>query len=191
MGPISYIGPKTSRAARDRPELNPRRNQPSRHRRSIAGAAAATTKIVRRKATHGRDKHGAPCAIVRQQVARTSGDNRPAIIARPASSIAQTAPTTCISGRPPCFRSRGQHSHMADNASIQQRATVRPPRSNRAANAQTACQRVASNARPAVQHWSAIARPTRGCLRTSARGGAPPCAAAPWPFPKILWIDPI
>ncbi|KZV37427.1 hypothetical protein F511_12445 [Dorcoceras hygrometricum] len=43
-GPISHIGPKTSRAARDRPEPNPRRNQPSRHCWSIAGAAAATTK---------------------------------------------------------------------------------------------------------------------------------------------------
>ncbi|KZV28667.1 hypothetical protein F511_30680 [Dorcoceras hygrometricum] len=40
MGSISHTGPKTSRAARDRPELNPRRNQPSRHRRRLAGAAA-------------------------------------------------------------------------------------------------------------------------------------------------------
>ncbi|KZV26215.1 hypothetical protein F511_44715 [Dorcoceras hygrometricum] len=30
---MSNIGPKTSRAARDRPELSPRRIQPSRHRR--------------------------------------------------------------------------------------------------------------------------------------------------------------
>ncbi|KZV25153.1 hypothetical protein F511_10414 [Dorcoceras hygrometricum] len=35
MGPISHTGPKTSRAARDRPELKPRRNQTSRH--DIAG----------------------------------------------------------------------------------------------------------------------------------------------------------
>ncbi|KZV50081.1 crooked neck-like protein 1 [Dorcoceras hygrometricum] len=36
--PTSCTGPKTSRAARDRPEPNPRRNQTSRH--DIAGAAA-------------------------------------------------------------------------------------------------------------------------------------------------------
>ncbi|KZV51874.1 conserved oligomeric Golgi complex subunit 3-like [Dorcoceras hygrometricum] len=52
-GTISHTGPKTSRAARDRPEPNPRRNQPSRHRRSFAGAAAGRRppprKIARRK----------------------------------------------------------------------------------------------------------------------------------------------
>ncbi|KZV49931.1 hypothetical protein F511_20689 [Dorcoceras hygrometricum] len=36
---MSHIGPKTSRAARDRPEPNPRRNQPSRHRRIFFGAS--------------------------------------------------------------------------------------------------------------------------------------------------------
>ncbi|KZV56837.1 hypothetical protein F511_20077 [Dorcoceras hygrometricum] len=52
-GPTSRIGPKTSRAARDRPEPNPRRNQTSRHdiagdspehRRSGGRPAAATNK---------------------------------------------------------------------------------------------------------------------------------------------------
>ncbi|KZT75531.1 nucleobase-ascorbate transporter 12 [Dorcoceras hygrometricum] len=49
MGPISHTGPKTSRAARDGPEPNPRRNQTSRYdiagdspeRRSAGGAATA------------------------------------------------------------------------------------------------------------------------------------------------------
>ncbi|KZV27762.1 hypothetical protein F511_32987 [Dorcoceras hygrometricum] len=66
-GPISNIGPKTSRAARDRPEQNPRKKSavttsPEHHR-----AAAATTKNARgAKATHGRDKRDAPLDIVRQ-----------------------------------------------------------------------------------------------------------------------------
>ncbi|KZV18402.1 hypothetical protein F511_19178 [Dorcoceras hygrometricum] len=37
MGPISHTGPKTSRAARDRSEPKPRRNQTSLH--DIAGAS--------------------------------------------------------------------------------------------------------------------------------------------------------
>ncbi|KZV41850.1 hypothetical protein F511_29050 [Dorcoceras hygrometricum] len=67
-GPISHTGPKTSRAARDRPEPKPRRNQPSRHRRSFAGAAAgrrrrhtkdrtAAARDVAPSATHGRAQH--------------------------------------------------------------------------------------------------------------------------------------
>ncbi|KZT76981.1 hypothetical protein F511_45995 [Dorcoceras hygrometricum] len=56
MGPTSHIGPKTSRAARDRPEPNPRRNQPSRHRRSggatrnFARRPRATSRQARRTA---------------------------------------------------------------------------------------------------------------------------------------------
>ncbi|KZV35213.1 hypothetical protein F511_43644 [Dorcoceras hygrometricum] len=57
-GPTSNIGPKTSRAARDRPEQSPRRIQPSRHRRSLAGATAGggatTTKKSRRQRTKPR-----------------------------------------------------------------------------------------------------------------------------------------
>ncbi|KZV38935.1 hypothetical protein F511_17011 [Dorcoceras hygrometricum] len=56
MGPISYIGPKNSRAARDRPEHNPRKIQPSRHRRTFAGRRPAGGRhhefCARRKATH-------------------------------------------------------------------------------------------------------------------------------------------
>ncbi|KZT76301.1 hypothetical protein F511_46675 [Dorcoceras hygrometricum] len=78
MGPISYIGPKTSRPSRDRPELNPTRNQPSRHRRRISGAAEAGggrhhENRAWRKATHGRDKRGAPCAIKSREPAETIG----------------------------------------------------------------------------------------------------------------------
>ncbi|KZV16941.1 hypothetical protein F511_18862 [Dorcoceras hygrometricum] len=60
MGPISYISPKTSRAARDRPELN--LEGISRH--DIAGASPGGDRhhenFTRREATHGRDKRGAP-----------------------------------------------------------------------------------------------------------------------------------
>ncbi|KZV38801.1 hypothetical protein F511_20340 [Dorcoceras hygrometricum] len=58
MGPILNIGPKTSRAARDRPELNPRRNQPSRHRRSIAGRRPPSRNSVRRMTARCRAKRG-------------------------------------------------------------------------------------------------------------------------------------
>ncbi|KZV46822.1 mechanosensitive ion channel protein 10-like [Dorcoceras hygrometricum] len=59
MGPISYIGPKTSRAARDRPELNPRRNEPSRHRRSITGRRPPPPSCAGRKAARCRAKRDA------------------------------------------------------------------------------------------------------------------------------------
>ncbi|KZV21038.1 hypothetical protein F511_09292 [Dorcoceras hygrometricum] len=51
MGPISNIDPKISRAARDRPEQNPRRNQPSRHLWSFAGATAPHEKSRRQRKT--------------------------------------------------------------------------------------------------------------------------------------------
>ncbi|KZV47996.1 hypothetical protein F511_22229 [Dorcoceras hygrometricum] len=55
MGLISNIGPKTSRDARDRPELNPRK-QTSHH--DITGASPDGGR--RQQIARGRDKRGAP-----------------------------------------------------------------------------------------------------------------------------------
>ncbi|KZV53593.1 hypothetical protein F511_25511 [Dorcoceras hygrometricum] len=74
MGPISYIGPKTSRAARERPELN----LEGINRHDIAGASSGDGRHHENRAAaqghaRGRDKHGAPCAIVAQRRAAARG----------------------------------------------------------------------------------------------------------------------
>ncbi|KZV50496.1 hypothetical protein F511_07765 [Dorcoceras hygrometricum] len=69
---MSYTGPKTSRAARDRAEQNPRRIQPSRHRRSITGAAPAAPpprKISRRQRTTPRQARRAAARKRRAPIA--------------------------------------------------------------------------------------------------------------------------
>ncbi|KZV36157.1 hypothetical protein F511_20289 [Dorcoceras hygrometricum] len=92
MGPISYIGPKTSRAARDRPELNPRRNQPSRHRRSIAGRHIGRPSCLRlhgqraHKAANDQLPHATSGRRTAQQFARAVSSDRP--------SSAQRRPTS-------------------------------------------------------------------------------------------------
>ncbi|KZV41659.1 hypothetical protein F511_21520 [Dorcoceras hygrometricum] len=53
MGPISYIGPKTSRAARDRPEQNPRKNSAVTISPEHHWGAAATNKS---RAAQGRSR---------------------------------------------------------------------------------------------------------------------------------------
>ncbi|KZV36901.1 transcription factor HBP-1a [Dorcoceras hygrometricum] len=71
MGPISYTGPKTSRAARDRPEPNPTRNQPSRHRRNFSGAAACRRRR-HHKTRGGSARDAAPSATQRRaQITRS------------------------------------------------------------------------------------------------------------------------
>ncbi|KZV13765.1 mechanosensitive ion channel protein 10-like [Dorcoceras hygrometricum] len=71
-GPISHTGPKTSRAARDRPKPNPRRNQPSRHRRSSGRPAAAPPS----KSRGAKDMLG-------RNIARASVDHGATICATP------------------------------------------------------------------------------------------------------------
>ncbi|KZV23998.1 hypothetical protein F511_19308 [Dorcoceras hygrometricum] len=85
-GPDIEYWPENSRAARDRPEQNPRRIQPSRHPRSFTGcrplAAAATHEIRARQprnvapsAKHGRAQHRAK----REARPRATSARRPAI----------------------------------------------------------------------------------------------------------------
>ncbi|KZV37651.1 hypothetical protein F511_03957 [Dorcoceras hygrometricum] len=123
-GPISNIGPKTSRAARDRPELNPRRNQPSRHRRSITGrrpAAAAATHEIRAQqprnvapsATHGRTQHRAPSDHHRPPCSATSA--RHPAIERPIF-VRHRAASAWRSGRSSCAIVRGRGDLRAPRA---------------------------------------------------------------------------
>ncbi|KZV41688.1 Leucine Rich Repeat family protein [Dorcoceras hygrometricum] len=102
-GPISNTGPKTSRAARDRPEPNPRRIQPSRHRRS---GGATTKSHARRKATHA----AATSAALHRHRAPSRGAHRSANIApqRPAS-VAQPRPQ----GATAALQSRDKARHCA------------------------------------------------------------------------------
>ncbi|KZV17886.1 hypothetical protein F511_02733 [Dorcoceras hygrometricum] len=101
MGPISNIGPKTSQAARDRPELNPRK-QTSRH--DIAGrrphSAARSPQHVRRIA------HDAPTS-------GTSGGRQ----------IVQQL-------RPRLAAAAGLHARSSSNWLAQHRATLAQSSSN-------------------------------------------------------------
>ncbi|KZV45446.1 hypothetical protein F511_34796 [Dorcoceras hygrometricum] len=105
-GLISHIGPKTSRAARDRPDPNPRRNQTSRHdisgdspERRPAGGAATTRKTRGGgRATSRRARVlRAACiastsvALHAQHIAHSIGDRAPsdaALLRTPAASHA-------------------------------------------------------------------------------------------------------
>ncbi|KZV39391.1 hypothetical protein F511_23551 [Dorcoceras hygrometricum] len=129
MGPISHIGPKTSRAARDRPEPNPRRNQQSRHHRSFAGAAAAGGGATRNFARQPRDV--APSATHgRAQEAALSAH-------RPASSGAPHAPSspTSVSPEQPSTHVQRPISSRAAAEARDRRAPQRPISSRAAAEA--------------------------------------------------------
>ncbi|KZV38686.1 plastid-specific ribosomal protein 6 [Dorcoceras hygrometricum] len=120
MGPISNISPKTSRAARDRPELNPRINQPSRHRRSITGrrphgggrcqdiarGLAASCAAQPRNAM--RDQHISyassstqPCTII----GRPASDSSATIALDSGQPCATTAREATATNRQPCATS--------------------------------------------------------------------------------------
>ncbi|KZV13750.1 hypothetical protein F511_45088 [Dorcoceras hygrometricum] len=74
MGSISNIGPKTSRAARDRPELNPRK-QTSRH--DIAGASPDGGRrhhVACGARSHARRNACGAWRTMRQPVAHPEGD---------------------------------------------------------------------------------------------------------------------
>ncbi|KZV50857.1 hypothetical protein F511_25455 [Dorcoceras hygrometricum] len=75
MGPISNIGPKTSRAARDRPEHNPRRIQSSRHHRSIAGRRPPPRKSRGGSRTASRQAR----RTAARNVACPAGERRPVV----------------------------------------------------------------------------------------------------------------
>ncbi|KZV16926.1 hypothetical protein F511_30799 [Dorcoceras hygrometricum] len=102
MGPISNTGPKTSRAARDRPEQNPRRIQPS----DIAGASPDVGRRRRPPPT----KFACGCRATSRQARRTAACNvaRPMIIVdrRAAQPVHDVQPS---SGRSLCAIVRQAH----------------------------------------------------------------------------------
>ncbi|KZV32179.1 Armadillo-type fold domain containing protein [Dorcoceras hygrometricum] len=168
MGPISYIGPKTSRAARDRPEQNPRKKSAvtisPEHRR----AAPATTKNARgAKATHGRDKRGAR-RWIRQPVA-----HRPAIITRAALPSAghrranSDQPWRTASHRRPASQATSARSLPGQHAAV-----ARPARDQELS--------IVRQARNGVSHDE------RRCARTCAWwGGATAHGGGRWPTSKF------
>ncbi|KZV42856.1 hypothetical protein F511_13609 [Dorcoceras hygrometricum] len=177
-GPTSHTGPKTSRAARDRPEPNPRRNQPSRYRRSGGRPAAAPHENLRTAAARGvapSATHGRAISGAHRQP--SSHSHRPRLAAN------QRHPWRTAARRCATIRARRRlaiANPCAASAPIARRARKRMANMWPTGAASCGDHRPALAQRVAMPtgHCASIAR---GCLRTSARGGAPPCAAAPWP----------
>ncbi|KZV26993.1 hypothetical protein F511_17359 [Dorcoceras hygrometricum] len=186
-GPASHTGPKTSRAARDRPEPNPRRIQTSRH--DIAGAAAGRRpphekshgSRARRRAKRDarpRARSGAQRTSASQQW-RTScaivANQRVARAALPATSDARPA-AQHTHGR--ARRSARGGAHHRPNAARQARRSL-AQRSGQ--QARSGARRIGHDARQARKlgrrsrdKSAASARPARAM----ALGVAPPRAAA-------------
>ncbi|KZV47360.1 hypothetical protein F511_35631 [Dorcoceras hygrometricum] len=128
-GLISHTGPKTSRAARDRPETTLERNQPSRHRRSGGQPTVATRKsrapqgrtrprqARRHRATSGRE--------VAQRVQPASHSHRPQLTAA-APSVVHHRPgcaTSCADNLQPASpSSRAAALHQRSNNGAKQRS---------------------------------------------------------------------
>ncbi|KZV49562.1 protein tipD-like [Dorcoceras hygrometricum] len=112
MGPISNIGPKTSRAARDRPELNPRSKvQPSQKSAGTTSddgrTAAAAAKIACGAWPHAAVICAAYsttnlCPTSRNLFAWPLATGRPFVGHRLRIHMRETEP----SSRPPCFQRR-------------------------------------------------------------------------------------
>ncbi|KZV24621.1 FRIGIDA-like protein 1 [Dorcoceras hygrometricum] len=159
MGPISNIGPKTSRAARDRPEHNleekihPSQQSAGDHRRT----AAAAGNTLRGCRANKRKSSRAQRPSIAQHLARGRARNsaiKCAIGARIVGHHRATNCTTSSSQRPISKREAAP--------------SIRPPCATSSREARQVCC-------------------YRAC--TCARGGAPPRKAAPWPRSKILIFD--
>ncbi|KZV34649.1 2-oxoglutarate dehydrogenase, mitochondrial-like [Dorcoceras hygrometricum] len=160
-GPISHTDPKTSWAARDRPEPNPRRIQTRRY--DIAGAEAG-----RRPPPPTKTRAALICANVRHHMAR---------IGRPATSH---LPQTCAYRR---TRRRATISRGAAHIG----ATIRPASAQRrSTNHATVCTRLPGLRRDQARDASAMMRDRRASSgrhsrdkrASSARDGARRGAAA-------------
>ncbi|KZV38536.1 hypothetical protein F511_20404 [Dorcoceras hygrometricum] len=153
-GPTSCIGPKTSRAARDRPEPKPRRIQPSRNRRSGGRPAAPPRNHARRKGACGQRSHR--CATIAQQ----------------ASTKRRLASPTSSSGRP----------QLATSSSAQPRANIGRPSCNErhaTSAAEARDKRGRRTAELQARRRSPSATPMRETHATSApTNGATICAGS-------------
>ncbi|KZV44695.1 hypothetical protein F511_35806 [Dorcoceras hygrometricum] len=187
-GPISYIGPKTSWAARDRPELNPRRIQPSRHRRSIAGAAAAANKSRATQGStraHGRAHHHATNLCTQQHASSESGASSSTIVQqqaghhRAAQQLARVAADhQRHRARPRARPSRGAALQISGRDARQALIQSCGDLVKRSLALATGC--AGHGQRSRDMHGQRA-----GVARARARGDddeAPPCAAAPWPL---------
>ncbi|KZV43164.1 hypothetical protein F511_40872 [Dorcoceras hygrometricum] len=129
-GPISHTGPKTPRAARDRPEPNPRRNQTSRH--DIAGASPERRPAGGGSTNETHDDSVRDAAPRRRNAVRKSRaavvriasfQRRPVAPLRPA--IVARRGATCIgSGRPPSRMERRNEARPARNSSASSSAQL-------------------------------------------------------------------
>ncbi|KZV23020.1 hypothetical protein F511_32614 [Dorcoceras hygrometricum] len=115
--PISHTGPKSSRAARDRPEQNPRKNQPSRHRRSVAErrpAAAPPPRKTRGGSARCRAQpapsHRATSAREVAQPVRIASSQRRTQLATSSGANVRTPSTA---GRPPSRGAAIIEHHLA------------------------------------------------------------------------------
>ncbi|KZV30441.1 hypothetical protein F511_21327 [Dorcoceras hygrometricum] len=172
MGPISNIGPKTSRAARDKPEQNlevisrrkvagaspddgPRRRPPPQNR-TAAAAQRCAKRDARPRAT-SRAQQVSAGQWLRQPVAQPCAKQRPASATKRATSAAQ---------RPATFQ------RVAPDVA-QTTATGSPPLRNHALDT--------------GQRSRAMRGQHAGVARAHAHGDdeeAPPSAAAPWPMQR-------
>ncbi|KZV33369.1 hypothetical protein F511_13174 [Dorcoceras hygrometricum] len=171
-GPASRVGPKTSRAARDRPEPNPRRIQTSRH--DIAGAAAGDGGAATTKNRGGSAR----------TIARSSAPQR-RISARQCPSWRNNL----RHARAAIFSSIVQPSSTTSGATSQQRpANVHPPSSQARGKLRTTAQSSRNQRRPncrpacgqrAQRRARSIGRLRRNTVRRSRRGvgASPGCCA--------------
>ncbi|KZV36924.1 hypothetical protein F511_16619 [Dorcoceras hygrometricum] len=177
MGPISSTGPKTSRAARDRPEQNPRRNQPSRHRRSFAGAAAATGGATQKsshgsRATHGRAQSIACRSASKLRPWRHASSHRRPPRATSARPTMQQRPPSSFRNRSASMLPAVQHLRAKGQQIMRHSCGTAAPIDRRSGAAMRARARI-------------IARPSTATITRPARHRvlmfAPPHASVAWP----------
>ncbi|KZV32026.1 hypothetical protein F511_23139 [Dorcoceras hygrometricum] len=164
MGPISHTGPKTSWAARDRPDPTPRRIPPSRHdiigtspetRQSGGRLAAAIDEIARAaRGARGRDKRDTPSTTCAN---------------RPRSRTLQHQPANVDHGAQ-------QTSGGERRKGVQQKRARRPPAiaqggARQRASSGGVAQQFAHIVSPGRATCAFMARSSRCRARTIARGG--------------------
>ncbi|KZV29193.1 hypothetical protein F511_37180 [Dorcoceras hygrometricum] len=185
MGPTSCIGPKTSRAARDRPETNPKRNQTSHH--DIAGdspeqrptGGAATTKLAtvaratprqaRRNAvrkSRAAIAHRAPSGEPHRPAAARHRRTRDATPRAVASTITLRRPGDL---RELCAKRRSLPATIVASARPASRTAAQPPTpatrnlcAKRSAVSDNSCEEAPIHARPARMYRA------RSCITDSA-----------------------
>ncbi|KZV51412.1 hypothetical protein F511_20576 [Dorcoceras hygrometricum] len=122
-GPTSHIGPRTSRAARDRPEPNPRRIQTSRH--NIAGDSPER----RPAGGHHRKTHGGAQPSTAAFLSASARSVEPPRLQRPAKSLNLQCKTTghCAQRRTTTHRPASVQPTISRATASSGRATCAAP----------------------------------------------------------------